>query len=126
MNDARKQVFAMEANDAINVASLFLMNNSISGDSNAKLFPVGTTLQCVLVSEMAASGDFDVDTSKYKGYVLIRKKEASVYEYRITMTNGALLVSNKGASDIASSDVVDLGEVTVADTCPASLTWPSE
>lgn len=125
MTEAKKQVFAVEANDAMNAAASYLLNNSIMG--NKPVFPVGDKIECITIKSMIDSGDYNADADKYKGYILVRKKaNSSTYEYRITMTNGSLDVKNKGAKDVVASDVEETATSSITNTCPTTLTWPTE
>lgn len=127
MNDARKQVFALEANTAIQGASTFLMNNALKG-SGAKVFPTSPDKpECVSIQELITDGIVDFDSS-YKGYIIVQKKasNSNVYLYRITMTNGSIVVFEKGVDsgenvDITSDMVVDLTTQTVPDACPSPV-----
>lgn len=125
MNDARKQVFAIEANTAIQAASAYLMNNALNPSANKPTYPVGTETKCVTIATLIDSGDFDADKEKYSGIVKITKKaNSNVYLYTINMTNQNLMVLDKGLNnektdnkDIVADDVVDYDTSTFVATC---------
>ncbi len=119
MAEARKQVFAIEANAAIQSATTYYINGSIT--SSGDVLPVGTAVKCVTVGTLRDKGFYTGDAD-YKGYVLV-KKVGEVYQYAITMTNGNLKVNNAGlGDDVTSAEVNDGNDVT--DACPGTLTWP--
>lgn len=122
MGRARKQVFAMEANDAVNAVNSYLMNNSIVG--TGKVLPVteGSSV-CVLVSEMIESGDFDADENVYGGYIIV-KKTTNSYEFTITMHNANMKVVGK-TGDVDAADVNDYDSTSdeTSFTCPTSGSW---
>ena len=125
MNDARKQVFAIEANTAIQAASTYLMNNALNPSDKKPTYPVGTETKCVTIEELITSGDFDADKEKYSGIVKITKKaNSNVYLYTINMTNQDLMVLEKGLNnektdnkDIVADDVVGYDAKTFVATC---------
>ncbi len=123
MNDARKQVFALEANTAIQGATTFLMNNALK--AGGKNFPTSAgQSECVSIKELMDDGIVDFN-SNYKGYVIVQKKsnDNNIFLYQITMTNGSLVAYQKGVKDGANvditSDMID-GFTTqeVPETCP--------
>lgn len=133
MNEARKQVFALEANQAIQAASVYLQNNTINAEAaNDQKFPVKDDgVVCVKISDLIEKGEFDA-SKNYKGQVLVKKKKnSSVYLYAITMTNGNLMVTNAGYSgeenkDVTASDVTDASDSINGqkDWCN-DKTWPT-
>ncbi len=119
MADARKQVFSIEANAAIQSAQTYYINGNIT--SNGDVLPVGDAVKCVTIKALREKGFYTGDAD-YKGYVLV-KKVGEVYQYAVTMTNGNLQVSNAGLGDDVTSNEVNDGSAAT-DTCPAQLTWP--
>lgn len=120
MNDARRQVFALEANSLIESAEQYLQNNALT--NSGKTFPVGTNQVCVTLEELVASGDYSGDSKTYSGKVLVERKssDSSLYLYTVYLSNKTLMVNGKGIDgkketnsdtrtnvDIKSSDVVD-------------------
>lgn len=135
MNDARKQVFAIEANTAIQAASTALMNNALNPSANKPTYPVGENVVCITVGDLISNGDFDADAAKYFGRVLIKKQpgNSNVYLYVISMTNGTLMVNGKGVEsgnnkDITASDVEDFTTGTTwacgTDQSANNALWP--
>jgi len=123
MNQARKQVFSMEANEALDAASSYWLDGTINGDNT---FPIGTETKCVSIEDLRTSGDF-TGGSDYNGVIYVHKKSSTdnTYEYAITMGNKNLMVVNKGAgADVKPDDVVDYVAASVPAKCPASVTWP--
>ncbi len=92
MNEARKQVFAMEANEAINAASSYFMNGEVTGTGAS--FPVTEGgAKCVTIAQLVANGDFK--GKDYEGAVKV-EKHGNSYLYTISMTNKKLQVVQKG------------------------------
>lgn len=123
MNQARRQVFSMEANEALDAASSYWLDATINGTGT---FPIGTETKCVSIADLRASGDF-TGGSDYSGVIYVHKKSSTdnTYEYAITMGNKNLMVVNKGASaDVKPDDVVDYVAADVPAKCPDSLEWP--
>ena len=136
MNDARKQVFAIEANTAIQAASTALMNNALNPSANKPTYPVGENVVCITVADLISNGDFDADADKYSGRVLIKKQSgnSNIYLYVISMTNGTLMVDGKGVEngnnkDITASDIEDYTTNTTwacgADQSANNALWPT-
>lgn len=127
LNDARKQVFALEANTAIQAATTYFMNNALNPSADAPTFPVGDNeKKCVTVEKLIESGNFKADKDKYSGYVIVTKKaNSSGYLYTINMTNETLMVVGAGLNadkndnkDVTSTDVKDYTSSFSA-TCPS-------
>ena len=120
MNQARRQVFSMEANEALDAASSYWLDATINGTNT---FPIGIEVKCVSIADLRAfTGSKD-----YDGVIYVHKKDATTntYEYAITMGNKNLMVVNKGASaDVKPDDVVDYVAANVPAKCPDSLEWP--
>ncbi len=108
MNDARKQVFALEANTAIQAASTYLMNNALNPSASKQTYPVGDNVVCIPVSTLISNGDFDADADKYSGRILVKKKANTEngYLYIISMTNGTIMVDEKGIEGGNNKDIV--------------------
>lgn len=129
MNQARKQVFSMEANEALDAASSYWLDQTINGSGNT--FPINTETKCVTIAQLRTSGDF-TGSKDYDGVIYVHKKDATTntYEYAITMGNKNLMVVNAGASeDVKPTNVVDYVQKTVDDavaTCSQNGTasWP--
>lgn len=128
MNEARRQVFAMEANEAINAASSYFMNGEMTGGASFPVTP-GTT-KCVEIKTLISSGDFKA--KGYSGKIEVEKVGNS-YVYSVTMTNDKLIVKNKGykqeegkakeSVDIKADDVVDYkSDDSSALSCPTAST----
>ena len=135
MNDARKQVFAIEANTAIQAAATALLNNALNPSANKPTYPVGENVVCITVGDLISNGDFDADAGKYSGRVLVKKQpgNSTVYLYVISMTNGTLMVNGKGVEsgnnkDIVSGDIEDYTSGTTwacgADQNANNALWP--
>lgn len=129
MNEARKQVFALEANQAIQAASTYLMNNALKPGSGKPTYPVKDEVKCVTINDLIESGDFDADKDKYLGRVLIKRLNttSNIYLYKISMTNKTVMVVNEGVSgdsnkDITADNVVDYNNTSDTwsyNSCPA-------
>ena len=126
MNEARRQVFAMEANEAINAASAYFMNGEMTGGASFPVTP-GTT-KCVTIETLISSGDFKA--KGYSGKIEVEKVGNS-YVYSVTMTNKKLIVIDKGykqetgkdkeSADIKADEVVDYKSTdNVALSCPTA------
>ena len=133
MNEARRQVFAMEANEAINAASSYLMDGAITG---GKTFPASEgSVICMTISELVTNGDFK--NKGYQGRILV-KKSGNDYLYVVTMTNEKLIVKNAGSgedyttsTDITAENVVDYNKTADEGNlaCPPTPTasdWPKK
>lgn len=125
MNDARRQVFSLEANSLIESAEQYLQNNALTGKKPT--FPVGTNEVCVTLDELVNSGDYSGDSNTYSGKVLVKRKSAdsSLYLYTVYLSNGTLMVNGKGNAnginvDVKSSDVEDYSESFGGSTCTAA------
>lgn len=127
MNEARKQVFAMEANEAINAASSYFMNGEVTGTGAS--FPVTEGgAKCVTIAELVASGDFK-GKENYAGSIKV-EKHGNSYLYTISMNNGKLAIENAGVTgkdserksvDIAASDVHNYNSSKFSQpTCPTT------
>ena len=125
MNEARKQVFAMEANEAINAASSYFMNGEVTGTGDS--FPV-TPGGCksVTIEKLINNGDFKGKTG-YEGTITVTKI-GNGYVYAISMTNGKLAVENAGFTgegnarksvDIVADNVHDKGTTFSEPSCTA-------
>ena len=135
MNDARKQVFTMEANEAINAASSYLMNSALTATGN-KTFPTeDNKVVCLTIQELVTNGDFK-SKKDYVGKILV-KKSGQNYLYVVSMTNQKLMVISAGAGDnfqtsseIATTDIKDYvksGDNIANDsrfTCTTNEEWP--
>ena len=119
MNDARKQVFTMEANEAINAASSYLMNSALTATNN-QTFPTteGGTV-CLTIRDLVENGDFK-NKKDYEGRIIV-KKQGQNYLYVVSMTNKKLMVVNAGAGDsydksteIATDDIKDYDSTEAA------------
>ncbi len=119
MADARKQVFSIEANAAIQSAQTYYINGNIT--NNGDVLPVGDNVKCVTIKTLREKGFYTGDID-YKGYILV-KRVGEIYQYAVSMTNGNLQVSNAGLGDDVTSNEVNDGS-TPTDTCPTPLNWP--
>ena len=133
MNDARKQVFTMEANEAINAASSYLMNSALTATNN-QTFPTteGGTV-CLTIQNLVDNGDFK-NKKDYEGRIIV-KKQGQNYLYVVSMTNKKLMVVNAGAGDgydksteIATTDIKDYDETEAAKfNCTGdNAKWPTK
>ena len=130
MSEARQQVFAIEANKAIEAASTYFLNNNLTGGGDT--LPVADgAVKCVPIKTLITNGYFDADNSKYDGRVLV-KKQGSLYLYVVTLTNQQLMVVDKGLdgsnaynADIVAKDVLDFDSSTFEpkSTC-SSVAFP--
>lgn len=124
MNEARRQVFAMEANEAINAASSHFMNGEVTGSGDS--FPVSEGgCKSVTIQTLIDSGDFKGKTG-YEGTITVTKV-GNGYVYAISMTNGKLAVENAGFTvenkvkksvDIVADNVHDKGATLALPSCP--------
>lgn len=94
MQEGRQNIFAIEANGAIDSAQTYLMNNTLAGKGNKRM-PVGTAAVCVTIDELVNAGVSDLDKDTYKGRVVV-KKVGNIYVYSVSLNNGALMVTNEG------------------------------
>lgn len=128
MNEARKQVFSMEANEAISAASSYWLDGAINGGVT---LPIGTDIKCVDIETLREKGDFKND-SKYNGYVMVKKESTTSnnYLYVITMTNENLMVVNAGnGADVKPANVEDYSTASdkgYSAKCPKELKWPTK
>lgn len=124
MENARKSVFALEANGAIDAAQTYFMNNSLSSGQNG--FPVadgGTS--CISIDDLIDKGYSDLEKGTYSGKVIVTKKaNSTLYLYTVYIQkNQTLVVAGKGNdagynADVVGSDVVDYAQWDVAyETC---------
>lgn len=119
MNDARKQVFTMEANEAINAASSYLMNSALTSTGN-QTFPTteGGTV-CLTIEDLVNNGDFK-NKKGYTGRIIV-KKVGQNYLYVVSMTNEKLMVVDAGAgekydksTEITTDDIKDYDSTKAA------------
>lgn len=128
MNDARRQVFSLEANSLIESAEQYLQNNALTGSKPT--FPVGINEVCVTLQQLVESGDYTGDSKTYNGKVLVKRKSAdsSLYLYTVYLSNGTLMINGKGNADginvdVKSSDVEDYNESSFGGSaCSTSTT----
>lgn len=125
MNDARKQVFALEANTAIQAASTYLMNNALNPSASKQTYPVGDNVVCIPISTLISNGDFDADADKYSGRILVRKKAGTEngYLYIISMTNGTIMVDEKGVEGGKDGNNKDIVAANVEDYNGGDKPW---
>lgn len=126
MNEARKQVFAMEANEAINAASSYFMNGEVTGTGAS--FPVSDGgCKDVTIETLISNGDFK-GKKEYTGRITVTKV-GNGYVYAISMTNGKLAVENAGFTeenkvkksvDIVADNVHDKGATLALPSCPTT------
>lgn len=125
LQEAKKNVLAMEANNVIDAANTYLMNNGLS---NGKLtLPVNDgAYECVDIEELIKAGQLDMDIEKYEGSVKVQKS-GNIYLFTVWLhnKNEKLMVNGKGVEDnsnknISGSDVEDytnsFGKCTKATT----------
>ena len=125
MNQARRQVFSMEANEALDAASSYWLDATINGTDT---FPIGTETKCVTIAQLRTSGDF-TGSKDYDGVIYVHKKDATTntYEYAITMGNGNLMVVDAGiGADVKPTEVKDYDSSKVTTTCNTSYKWPEK
>lgn len=138
MAEARRQVFAIEANNIIETAQTYFMNNSLTGTGGQGLPNDPSTVRCITITKLIEDGVLKQDKSKASGKVLVKKKskDSDVYLYAIWYTNGKLMVTGKGLdaqktfnADISASDVEDNDAGKISDwefaTCGATETFPT-
>ena len=138
MAEARRQVFAIEANNIIETAQTYFMNNSLTGTSGDGLPNDPNTVRCITIKDLIEDGVLKQDKTKASGKVLVKRKAANsdVYLYAIWYTNGKLMVEGKGldaekafnadiqASDVKDNDAGNISNWTYA-TCGTSETFPT-
>ena len=138
MAEARRQVFAIEANNIIETAQTYFMNNSLTGTSGDGLPNDPNTVRCISIKDLIEDGVLKQDKTKASGKVLVKRKAANsdVYLYAIWYTNGKLMVEGKGldaekafnadiqASDVKDNDAGNISNWTYA-TCGTSETFPT-
>ena len=138
MAEARRQVFAIEANNIIETAQTYFMNNSLTGTGGQGLPNDPSTVRCITITKLIEDGVLKQDKTKASGKVLEKKKskDSDVYLYAIWYTNGKLMVTGKGLdaqkafnADISAPDVEDNDAGKIADwefaTCGTSETFPT-
>ena len=114
MAEARRQVFAIEANNIIETAQTYFMNNSLTGTGGQGLPNDPSTVRCITITKLIED----------------------VYLYAIWYTNGKLMVTGKGLdaqktfnADISASDVEDNDAGNISDwtyaTCGTNETFPT-
>lgn len=131
MNEARRQVFAIEANGIIDSAQTYFMNNSLMGNNTNSLPVAEGAIKCVTVATLIDNGYSDLSKS-YSGRVAV-KKSGNLYIYVASLQNGQLMVMNRGVEDtmkynkdITSADVTDYNSGTFAShTSCDGFTWPT-
>lgn len=138
MAEARRQVFAIEANNIIETAQTYFMNNSLTGTSGDGLPNDPNTVRCITIKDLIEDGVLKQDKTKASGKVLVKRKAANsdVYLYAIWYTNGKLMVEGKGldaekafnadiqASDVKDNDAGNISNWTYA-TCGKTETFPT-
>lgn len=138
MAEARRQVFAIEANNIIETAQTYFMNNSLTGTSGDGLPNDPNTVRCITIKDLIEDGVLKQDKTKASGKVLVKRKAANsdVYLYAIWYTNGKLMVEGKGldaekafnadiqASDVKDNDAGNISNWTYA-TCEKTETFPT-
>lgn len=137
LSSAKKQVFALEANGAIEAAQTYFMNNNLTGSGQS--LPVNDGgARCVPIQTLIDGGFSDLDPESYSGRVLV-KKSGNIYVYNVSIQKDkTLMVTSKGYSsdtkyneDVTGDDVVDYNETTFGSytSCPddpaASTNWPA-
>ena len=116
---ARKNVFIVEANHAIDAAKQYHGVHKLLDNTNET---------CVTISQLVDSGYFDVsDSSKYAGYVKIIQTDGIVTGYKIKMTNGSYktkgehtgkLKTSEAVGDNSAIEAVPSGDASITNACP--------
>ena len=86
------------------------MNNALNPSANKPTYPVGENVSCITIEDLISNGDyneyFDADANKYSERILIKKQSGNGYLYVISMTNGTLMVHEKGVESDNNKDVM--------------------
>ena len=116
---ARKNVFVVEANHAIDAAKQWHGEKKlINGENNT----------CITISDLISSGYFEVtNSSKYAGYVQVVQSNGIVTGYNIMMTNGTYKTKQVHSGKLKTSEAVGdsvivavpSGDTSVTNTCPS-------
>jgi len=135
LSSAKSQVFALEANGAIESAQSYFMNQNLTGGNNA--LPVGDgKAKCITIQELIDGGYSELDPKSYSGRVLV-KKVGNIYIYNVSIQkDNTMMVVSKGYDnqvkynkDVDANDVVDYDDsFSSYTTCPdnpsATGYWP--
>ncbi len=116
-NSTKKELFALDANTAIQAASAYLMNNAITSDTNKPTFPNETSTTCITISELIDNNLFDADKNEYSGIIKVTKQN-NQFLYTINITNKELMAFNKNSNDdITADDIESYNKNIFVDTC---------
>ncbi len=109
LQDSKTNIFAIEANGAIESAQSYYMNGGATGNADRVLPTSGT--RCVKIKTLVDEGLSDLDPTNYDGYVTVTKKD-KLYLYKVWIHHATLMVVDKGNDgnynkDVLGSDVED-------------------
>ena len=129
LDKAKKQLFALEAQRAIDAAQSYFLTASVTG---AEGLPTAKdSYKCVSIEDLISKGFFETKGGEYNGYVVVKKVgTANKYVYKVYMANENFKVNGVG-SDANYTDNATIGaDKVVGGTetfnrpteCPASST----
>lgn len=122
MAEARKNIFAIEANGAIESAQTYFTNNSLKGQK--PVLPAKEGKVCVDVEDLYDAGVSELNPNNFKGKVIAEKvKDSNNYQYTVYLqkTSDNLKVVGKGiGSDIEGDDVDDGTLSETEETCQST------
>lgn len=99
MESARKEVFALEANDLIEAAQTYVVNVTLS---SGKSVVDSTSGACISVTELVKQGYSTMDDNKYKGSVYVIDSNGIFY-YQVWLNNGSYEIVEQGRTGSAGS-----------------------
>ena len=118
VEEARKRSFSVEVNGLIKSAQQYVITDVAT---NGTVIPTISSLnptggKCYTVQQLVASGDSGLNASKYKGKVLVYKKNNQIF-YQVSLTNNKYMVLAKGmtVTGTSSNPVPANVEVTIND-----------
>lgn len=125
MSEARKNVFAIEVNGAIESAQTYFTNNNLKGGGDT--LPVSSGIvKCVTIETLYTEGVSELNPKNYSGRVVV-KKEGNNYIYAATLQNGSLMAINRGISsdgkynaDVTGADIYDYNATEFAKVYPGT------
>lgn len=107
MAEARKNVFAIEVNGAIESAQTYFTNNNLKGKGDT--LPVSSTVvKCVTIKTLYEEGVSELNPQKYIGRVVVKlaSEGSKNYVYAATLQNGSLMAINQGFEGTYNKDVI--------------------
>ena len=120
VDKARKNAFVVEVNHAIEAAKQWYGTQELENPTS-----VAGNCPCVKISELISGGYLEVSGS-YTGYVLVKKTNGVVSEYKVLMSNGTYKTSSAHSGKMttaeanATSNPAVTSGTSVSETCPTT------